>query len=674
MWTDHTKVKTSILSSYWSVFRLIFVMFSLFLLKDVFYRWDGFRYYASFSEFLPSVALVTILWTIVSVFTAILAWLLIKAIEWISMRSGWNIRLEHLLMAISFFLFLGVTAWAVKRLIKIQTPDPVKAALLICFTVTALLLTWLFRNKSGKISETVQERITPLVWLFGVWFMISIPLVTYHTLLKQTNDFQPQKTSQTHEEDKSRPNIILITFDALTARDMSVYGYHRQTTPFINEWAKTASLFTNLQAESNITTPATASLMTGKRVWTHQTYHLGGSRPLKISTESLPLVLKHKGYYNMAFIANPYASVKNLDIADSFKIAPPVYEFISDIKLTGKLEALLSNLFEGKIRSSNWILRVYHSFSRLMKIKARDFVVTKRPPEKVFNRFLSELERNNTGPFFAWIHIFPPHFSYLPPVPYMGMFDSSDELRTLKAQMKGLNMALGNPLLENIYKPTIENIYKPDGQNIVDSFRNRYDEFISYCDSQFEAFIKQMETRNKLKNTIIILSSDHGESFEHNIIRHKSPHLYEQVTHIPLIIKEPGQSEGRVINNLAEQIDIPATILDLAEIPVPLWMEGRSLVPLMRGMEFKDKPAFSMYLEKNPSLGHRIAKGTIAVWEGDFKLIYYLEEDYSLLFNLKEDPGELNNLFGKEPEVGKRLLGLIKYNLEKANRKIISGE
>jgi hypothetical protein len=63
-------------------------MFSLYLMGDAFYRWDGFRYYASFSEFLPSVALITVLWSIVAVFTAILLWLLVSVVEWLKMDIG----------------------------------------------------------------------------------------------------------------------------------------------------------------------------------------------------------------------------------------------------------------------------------------------------------------------------------------------------------------------------------------------------------------------------------------------------------------------------------------------------------------------------------------------------------------------------------------------------------
>jgi arylsulfatase A-like enzyme len=220
--------------------------------------------------------------------------------------------------------------------------------------------------------------------------------------------------------------------------------------------------------------------------------------------------------------------------------------------------------------------------------------------------------------------------------------------------------------------PKLKTHIQTEKEKRFNSSRISYDGFIRYCDKQFEDFIAQLTSRNRLKNTVVILSSDHGESFEHDYRGHGGPYLYEQLTHIPLIIKESEQSEGRIINDLIEQIDIPPTILDLANIPVPSWMEGRSLVPLMRGKRLPSIPAFSMNLAKNPSLWHQITKGTIAVWEGDYKLIHYLEEKKSLLFNLKQDPGELNNLFNKEPEVGQRLLTLIQDNLKMANERISS--
>ena len=649
-------------TSYWQVFRLIFVVLFLYLMGDALFRWDGFRFYATFSEFLPCIALISVLWSIVAAFTAMMIWLPPVIFGRLFQRIGWKIRIENLQVFISTFLLFGLMASIVKRLIwpSIKATLQLKIIVFLCAVLAGIFLTWKFLDKFERWAGIIHERITPLVWLFGIWVILSVPLVSYHTWIKPSNIAVSQKISQTTTDNKSRPNIILVTFDTLTARDMSVYGYHRQTTPFISEWAKSGLLFTRLEAATNFTTAATASLMTGKRVWTHQTYQKIGGKPVKSNIENLPLVLKNNGYYTMAFVANPSASVRLLGIADSFDIAPLATEFSAPASLTHIIDKTLYRFFGDKIRLHDWIVKADFISSRFLYLISRDFSITSFPPEKVFKRFLSVIDENPPQPYFAWIHLLPPHSPYLPPLPYMGMYDSSYKLATYKSQ-------IGVKIEPNQY-------FSMEVQPAVNMLRARYDEFIRYCDKQFEDFIAQLSTRDKLKNTVIILSSDHGESFEHNYFQHGLEHLYEQVTHIPLIIKGPNQTEGRVINDLIEQIDIPTTVLDLANIPVPEWMEGRSLVPLMQGKRLPLRHVFSMNFEKNPSLGHEIIRGTVAVWEDDYKLIHFLEEKESLLFNLKQDPDELNNLFDREPEVSQRLLTLIQKNLKEANERISKGE
>ncbi len=640
----------SFIASYWRVFRVVFVIFSLYLMGDAFFRWDGFRYYASFPEFLPAIALVTILWSIVAMVAAFLIWLPGRVLEWSCRRTACKVRTEHLLLFACIATLLGAVVWLGKRLIweGLVTTLQFKVALFSCVVLASVFLTWLFRNRMAVI----QERITPLVWLFGIWFVLSVPLVAYNTWGK-TEHVVSQKIPQSPVTDENRTNIILVTFDALTARDMSLYGYYRPTTPFISKWAKTASLFTRTYSDSNFTTPTTATLMTGKRVWTHRTYHLNGSKPLKNHIENLPLMLKNKGYYNMAFIVNPRASVKTLGISDSFAIAPLPTEFSTAVSLFEIINKFLYRVFSDKIELHDWIIKEDFILRRLVDMISQDFSITLVPPSNAFNRFLETVDNNPSRPFFAWIHLLTPHYPYLPPEPYKGMFDSSPQMRTYKSQWE---------------------ITKNSPKKLISIFRARYDEFIRYSDKEFEDFIMQVTARDKLKNTVIILSSDHGESFEHDYIGHNGPHLYEQFIHIPLVIKGPDQTEGRVINDLVEQIDIPPTILDIAGVPVPSWMEGRSLLPLMKGEKLPSRYVFSMNFEKNPSRGHQIASGTIALLDGDYKLVHYLEKNKSLLFNLKDDPDELNNLFDKEPETGQRLLNIILDNLEKTNERISRGE
>ncbi len=543
----------------------------------------------------------------------------------------------------------------------------VKFTVFFCVVLLALLLTWLFRNKL----DIIQVRITPLVWIFGIFIAISMPLVAYRTWWEQSNYGVQQKSIKDIGAHIDRPNIILITFDALTAENMSLYGYDRLTTPFISRWAKGASVFKRAKAASVWTPPAVASLMLGKRVWTHQLYQSeGGAQPVKSVTENLPMLLQQNGYITMAFILNQiHASPKRIGISKNFHVAPLESALSTDVNnLVDKIETWLSRLFFGKIKMYEWFVRSDFIFSRIMnKLSNDNETVNAFPPQEAFKSFLKTIADDPRRPFFTWFHLYPPHHPYLPPEPYMGMFDSSSRFRTAESH---------NNLVQFSTARITQYYPNQDVQSIVNTLRARYDEFIRFADKQFEDFINQLQKRDELNNTIIILSSDHGESFEHDFVGHGAT-PYEETTHIPLVIKEPNQSEGKIIDDLVEQIDIPATILDLAHIQIPAWMEGRSLVPLMRGKRLPSKLIFSMNFPKNMSRGQQITVGSIAVWDGDYKLIHYLytkKKSTSELFNLMNDPDELNDLFDKKPEVGKNLLSLIEENLRKANERIRTGE
>jgi arylsulfatase A-like enzyme len=672
---------SSAVASFWKVFRFIFVVFFLYLLSDVLYRWDGFRYYASFSEFIPSVALISVLWSILAIFFALLICSLFKLLEFFSLFTGRRIKFEYFFVFTCVFIVFGILLWQGKQLLFHRTAVTLQMELtvLFCVGILAIFFTWVSRNKVEKWLEVIQERITPLVWLFGILVMVSAPIVVYHAWIKQSDKTMSQKTLQSIGKNNNRPNIILVTFDALTALDMSVYGYNRPTTPFISEWAKEASLFTRFYSDSNFTVSTTASLMTGKRGWTHRVVYLDSATKLpRGDIESLALLLKDKGYYNMAFLSGR-ASVEQLGISDSFAIISRSSESdapssLIEWKVRG-IDVFLYRLFGNKIRLHDWIIKEDFILNTITVIISEDLILNKAAdiffrdtskkesfPKGIpeFNMFLAALNDSPREPFFAWIHVLPPHSPYMPPEPYIGKFDSSAEFRTADSQ---LDILRDNSLkLKNSPRFMVE---------IPETFytlRARYDEFIRFSDKQFEDFITQLKIRNKINNSVVILSSDHGESFDHGSLGHGQLHLYESQTHIPLIIKEPGQTEGRIINTLAEQVDIPATILDFANIEVPSWMEGRSLAPLIHGQQFFSKPIFSVAaFYKNRSDGDPV-RGTIAVWDGDYKLIYFNldETPESFLFNLKQDPDELNNLLDSEPEVGRRLLALIKNELKKA--------
>jgi len=656
----NNNITESAMLSYKKVFRLIFVFFFLYLMGDAFFRWDGFRYYASFTEFLPSVALVSILWTILAIFAAMIIWLPLLTLQLVCRRVGWKFNVENLLLFILIITLIGVTFWACKGYVFDRgLSSQEKMIFLMCLLSSAIFFTWILRGKLG----VVQEKITPLVLLFGTIVILSVPLVIYQTWIKGENNIAlSQDTKSTVSDDMSRPNIIFFTFDALAPRNMSVYGHQRPTTPFFDEWSKSASLFNRTIASAGRTHPATASMMTGKRVWTHQRYHSqSNTPPVKGHIENLALELKKSGYYNLAYVVNPVAEIRTLGMIDSFDIAPSPLEFRITSSLIGLIDTTLYKLFANKIKLYNWIIKEKFIFRYVLYKFTSGVSTTAYPPENVFEKFISNMESHSSRPFFVWIHLLPPHDPYLPPEPFMGTYDSSSYLRSETEQTEEI-------LRLNNYTAQANSDTAQEELKLVNIFKARYDEFIQYCDKEFEQFIALLTQQNLLENTVILVSADHGEKITPDYIGHMG--VSEPEVHIPLIIKEPDQTKGLIINDLVEQIDITATILDIAKLNIPSWMEGRSLIPLLRGKRLPNKPAFAMDLQTNPGLGHKIANGTIAVWEGDYKLLYDLNKDTSLLFNLKEDPDELNDLFDKETETGHRLLSLIQNNLKQANEKI----
>lgn len=634
------------------IVRFVFVVFSLYLMGDAFYRWDGFRFYASFGKFIPAVALIFIFWTVIALIASVLLWLILRTSSLLCMTARVKINPRDIqLFIISLFLTGAAAFYSTRLLPEFGSEIQVISVLLGLSFILSVLITVLLRGFHYyfyKILDIIQERITPLVWLFSILLVISIPVVSYQAWFKDYGN-SPQKLTKADQFMKNRPDIILLTFDALTAKDMSLYGYERDTTPFIRNWAEKAFVFSRAEAESNNTTPTTASLMTGKRLWTHRTIHQKGSKPINIDTENLPLLLRDHGYHTMAFVTNSYASTEVLGIDDNFDIAPPVTTFHQTAKGFDSLERLVSRSFGGKIRLYDWLFKEDFIFFKIIKYFLKDHSSTDVVPKIAFNSFLKILKKNPSKPYFAWIHILPPHDPYLPPSPFMGMYEPSQDLKTRNSQ-RGL-------------------LQRRFNEKLAMTARGRYDEFIRYCDSQFESFIQKINKTPLLKDTIIILSADHGESFEHNRIGHSFTSLYEETTHIPLIIKKPRQDKGMIIDQVVEQIDIPATILDLAGIETPSWMEGRSLLPFLNGNTVPSKAAFSGFFDNN-LVSSEIKRGVIAVWEGDYKLIYYLDSGNSELFNLKKDPAELTDLFDIKKEISGRLLRLAKENLQNANRNI----
>jgi arylsulfatase A-like enzyme len=642
--------------SFFTIQRIFFVLFSLIFLKIIFYKWDGFSYYMKFIDFLPNLSLAFILWTVIGVLFSLVLWLTAFLLSCVISQLRMSIRLEHVTFYfVSIFLALFIKWGFLSSFSFSETFGLSRSMILMMGGILGVVIILLTHKHTERIINEFNNRITPLFWLFLFLLILAMPF--YGSLFLRHFEAKGVSDSNVPSNEK-RPNIILVTWDAMSAQDMEVYGYFRPTTPFISEWAKDAVIFNKAYSSSNWTCPTTMTLMTGQQPWTHKIWYEAIYNPVNNYEKSLPFVLKDHGYATYAFVQNNQAHPDVLGLSNAFLVNDKYHTFHS-VKNAWNwhLESVRFFIYD---LTNNHMVAVMISehpiFWNLFSFLVSDSGENTTPSEKIYNRFLEYISRNKKQPFFAWLHTLPPHGDYLPPKPYMGAFGDNNKFDIPKKQR------------EFFHKE-----YNPRQQADVDILRKRYDEFILYSDQEFKNFFLKLSETLNLSNTIIIFSSDHGESFSHNYQGHFGPHLFEQLVHVPLIFKIPGEGKGRIIDTPVAQIDIAPTILALAEIPVPEWMEGRPLIPLLEGKFLEPQPIFSMQFINASALGNNpITKGTIAVWDGDYKFIYYLDDKKLLLFNLRDDPGETHNLINKKPEIAQKLERLIKENLALANKKITS--
>jgi arylsulfatase A-like enzyme len=645
------------------LFRVFFVLFSLKYLYDAFYKWDGYSFYLRFSEVLPDFSLAFILWSIFTVILAFIFWigtcLLFKFLTIFKK----TVRFEHtiawaIIVALIFAIKKGFNSFE-------NLSGSMGAGRFFILATVAVLVTvivWSTRKFIEKYTEKIFLKIngfvTPLVWVFVLLMILTVPISIFTFTRKYPEATPPSNNGQV----KERPNIILITMDGLSARDMSVYGYSRPTTPFISEWAKNAVLFKRAYSSSNWTPPTTMTLMTGQRPWVHKNWHLTYNWPFRRYEQNLPKLLKDHGYATYAFVQNFNAHPNALGVGDAFLVKDEYHTFmLRPPGFEGRFYNFI-NYIEDKTKSRiaiSWVIK-HPLFSPIWFFYPIDREKTSIPPEKVYNRFLEHISKKSQQPFFAWLHLEIPHYPFLPPKPYMGMFGDGDKFNTEQKQFK--TNLLGQE-------------YELERQNEVDILKKRQDEYILYADQAFKLFLSCLNKTVDVSNTIIILSADHGTSMSRGLVGHGFHWFYENITNIPLIIKMPDSNKrinGRVIDIPIEQVDIPPTILEIAGIPVPEWMEGRSLLPLLEGKSFEPRPVFSMELGRNRVLGDFILRiYSIAVWDKYYKLIYYegWPGKETELFDLKSDPNETKNIIHDEPEVAKKLLKLIESKLSQATKR-----
>lgn len=461
------------------------------------------------------------------------------------------------------------------------------------------------------------------------------------------HDYHEVKTNPISSPRDDMPNVILLTVDTLTAEDMALYGYHLPTTPQLEAFANESYVFDNFFSSSNWTLPSVASLISGLYPSTsgvHQfnSYYLEEDRKKNIAQ-----LLKDNGYQSSAIVANSNGHPLTFRITESFSAVTELP--IRKIFATDPIFSQLSRM--KNYQTSSWVRDLTHVAFKTASYYLRDDDISLWGPELVFSRtlpFVSSLKQ----PSFIWAHINPPHSPYLPAAPFKYQFGKFKEFSTLKD-----------------YNEHENGKYSPKQQAEVDQLRLRYDEFILDTDSRVGEFLKELKKMGRFEDSIIIITSDHGESFTKGYHGHAGAYLHQPLIHIPMLIHLPGQKKGERIRPYAGQVDLLPTVMDLLNLPIPKWADGESLESVMLKGKPTTQPKFSMNLDTD-SRFEPPSKGSFAVMQDDWKLVRYLATGKEELYHLASDPKEEHDLANSNPEQAKKMRGLIeaRFNLDKGIR------
>ena len=518
------------------------------------------------------------------------------------------------------------------------------AALAVCALAVA-------RRGAWGASLTLARTMGPTWWIAAALVPVAAilsHLAGFHWASYRT-DVAATATSPMSHAAPVRPNIVLITFDALSNHDTGLGGYALPTTPTLDALAAHSTVFGQFYSGSTFTTPAIATILTGRHLPTNKVFTLSSQLPRKLRRDTIPYLLRAGGYLIAASVANERAHPLHLEIGEDFDwLAPPAV-------LGQPLSLWLMQLEGSNIHSvaESWENQLSglarHIFDKgdAGKIESSLF-----PPEMAFaqaEKFLKQAPASR--PFFLWVHVLAPHSPYRPRPPFRGRFlpgndflNRSQELRILE------HKGWAGP-------------YPPRLQPQVDRLRLRYDEWVAQCDAALADFIVQLKRRTNFEHTVLMVSADHGESFEGGYLAHRGANQYPAIVNVPLLVHLPGQIEPRRPRVVADQTSLLPTILDLAGLPVPDWAEGPSLRPALEGSQNDGGVAYTYYLER-VRVGAPLHRGSAGVIEGHFQYVLDLSDGKGILRDLSASGSALfDPVQGSHPTLAAKLRRLVLAHL-----------
>ncbi len=471
-------------------------------------------------------------------------------------------------------------------------------------------------------------------------------VVMLGALVAQAAKPETEAAGQKSSAKSQRPNVLWICTDQQRYDTIHALGNKYIRTPNLDRLVETGVAFTHAHCQTPICTPSRASFLTGMYPDTVHGCINGNDR----WDDAAPLITK--------------------------TLADAGY----DCGLAGKLHLSAA---QGRIerrpndgyRVFHWSHHPYpdwpegHAYDDWLKSQGVDFRKTYKENDRSMpakwhqttwctDRAVDFLKQKRNGPWLFSLNCFDPHPPLDPPKKYLDRYDI-DSLPGPLFRPSGLD---AQARLKGVNFQTKAKAYDP---REAKRHQALYWAQIELIDENVGRLLQVLDETGQRDNTIIIFTSDHGESLGDHGLRAKGCRFYEGLVRVPLIISWPGKfKQGLRSDALVELTDIAPTLLEVAGLPGANAMAGRSLVPILTG---KSDPGhhrdfvrciYFACLQGPPSRASMIRTK-------DYKLVQYHGHEPGELFDLRKDPGEFDNLWDS-PEYAEVRCQLMQMNFDAA--------
>jgi len=400
-------------------------------------------------------------------------------------------------------------------------------------------------------------------------------------------------------------NVVLLTIDALRKDRLGCYRYKRGLTPFIDSLQDQSLVFTKAQSAGPYTQASFPGILTSS-------YYLdyGHEEELSFERTLISEPLKEAGIATAAFHSNLY---------------------LSDLMGWNRGWDVFYDSMEEDVDP------------KIPYVRGREMV------HKIDN-WLSSFVISDSRPFFAWLHLMDVHEPYIPDGKYVQLLEPS--------------LSLSRDEMYSLFESTLLKRDVSDGSKVA-LLSRLYDIQVREVDTYVGEFFRILERLHILGETIVIITSDHGDEFnEHGGLSHDDK-MYSELIDIPLLVIDPTRIKGEICDALVSNVDIPPTILHLFGLEPEDRFQGRSFFPLAA---YPEKGCYGEALFHEAGQGEDVNKDIYYYREKDTKIIYRANLDAWEMYDLEKDPGELLNIIDTSQEA-ERLKMMIKPRVRRWLRK-----